>query len=84
MKKCADKIDVVRQKEIFDDYYAMTNWTQKTLFLRSLSQTSLLRKQLNPILNMKERKHVSKILSSRSQWKKTSSMFNFFDKNVKH
>lgn len=32
---CSSKIDVVRQKEIFDSYYQHMNWSQKTLFLRA-------------------------------------------------
>lgn len=33
--ECASKIDVMRQKEIFDIFHKITNWTKKTLYLRS-------------------------------------------------
>lgn len=59
-KKCADKIDVIRQKEIFDDYYALPNWTQKTSFLFSLAERHSLKKRYNPILSVKKRNHSSK------------------------
>lgn len=32
---CSSKIDVVRQKEIFDSYYQDMKWSQKTLFIRA-------------------------------------------------
>lgn len=31
---CSHKIEVVRQKQIFDSYYQQMSWTQKTLFIR--------------------------------------------------
>lgn len=34
-KNCPQKIDVNRQKEIFDSYYNEYDWSQKTLFIRS-------------------------------------------------
>lgn len=32
---CSSKIDVMRQKEIFDSYYQNMKWSQKTLFIRA-------------------------------------------------
>lgn len=37
---CSTKIDVVRQKEIFDAFYQNADWTQKTLFIRTSVKTS--------------------------------------------
>lgn len=54
-KHCADKIDILRQKELFDAFYAMENWTEETLFLRTLATRNPVRKTLNPIKNI--RKH---------------------------
>lgn len=56
MRKCANEIDVVRQKEIFDDFYAIPNWTQKTLFLRSLATKKAVKVNLNAIQCEKNRK----------------------------
>lgn len=37
-RKCADRIDVIRQKQIFDAFYSLKDWTQKTLYLRSVTK----------------------------------------------
>lgn len=52
---CANKIDVLRQKELFDAFYALPNWSEKTLFLRSLATRMPVRKSLSPIMNIKKR-----------------------------
>lgn len=35
-KKCEKKINLSRQKEIFDVFYSLNGWSQKTVCLRSL------------------------------------------------
>lgn len=35
-KNCVKKISVVRQKQIFETFYDLKNWSQKNLYLRSL------------------------------------------------
>lgn len=52
---CANKIDVLRQKELFDEFYALPNWSEKTIFLRSLATRIPVRKNLSPIMNIKKR-----------------------------
>lgn len=57
-KNCPTKIDANRQKEIFDTFYQKSNWTQKTLLIRSSIKTSpVLKKksELFPILSLKKR-----------------------------
>lgn len=44
-RECPNKIDVDRQKEIFDTYYNELNWSQKTLYIRSSIITKKLRKR---------------------------------------
>lgn len=44
-----------RQNQIFSAYYNLENWTQKTLFLRTLTKTVKTKENLNPKINLKER-----------------------------
>lgn len=55
-RKCAENINGSRQEEIFSAYYKFENWTQKTLFLRSLTKTISLKENLNPKISLKEKK----------------------------
>lgn len=59
-RECALKIDVLRQKEIFDEYYEMSNWNEKTTFLRSLAEKISVEMDLNPIISLKKRCSTSK------------------------
>lgn len=55
---CSTKIDVARQKEIFDSFYQKSNWTQKTLFLRTSVKTSPVaakKSELFPLMPIKNR-----------------------------
>lgn len=57
-KKCAEKIDIVCQKEIFDTFYNSYNWTNKTLFLRSCitrHAPSVRKHAMCPIIPLKKR-----------------------------
>lgn len=71
-RNCATQIDIVRQKEIFDQYNAFKSWNQKTTFLRELVVRKKRDKEdVNPTIQLK---------------KKTSSFSCFFsdDQGVKH
>lgn len=59
-KKCAEKIDVYEQKEIFTKYWNLRNWSSKVQFLRALVKTSAVRENLNPIIQVKKRQQISK------------------------
>lgn len=37
-RKCADRFDVLAQKDIFEKYYNLNNWSNKTEFLRSIGK----------------------------------------------
>lgn len=55
---CAHKINVVRQKEIFDCYYQQMNWTHKTMFIRGhVKRLPVKTKKCQnyPLLQMKSR-----------------------------
>lgn len=34
--KCVEKIGTIRQKQIFESFYGLENWSKKTLYLRSV------------------------------------------------
>lgn len=55
-RKCPQNINCNRQKEIFDSYYKLQNWTEKTLYLRSLTKTTSAKENLNPIISLKQKK----------------------------
>lgn len=54
-KKCAELIDVARQKLIHNSYYNLKNWSQKTLFLRSIVKIVPSKENLNPVKNVRNR-----------------------------
>lgn len=71
-RNCAAHIDIVTQKELFDKYYALKSWSQKTKFLRELVVRKKSDKEnINPIIQLK---------------KKASSVSCFLsdDQSVKH
>lgn len=48
-RKCAVKINIARQKAIFETFYGLQNWSTKTLFLRSLMKSRPTKEDLNPV-----------------------------------
>lgn len=60
-RKCAEKIDIVRQNEIYNVYYNESLWMQKTMFIRSSVTTSApikKRSEWLPIIPLKEKKNI--------------------------
>lgn len=58
--ECALHIDVLRQQQIFDHYYYSSNWTEKTVFIRSNvseSEVKCRKSEKNPIIPLKKRLH---------------------------
>lgn len=53
---CADVIDVNRQKEYFDHYFSLANWSQKTIFLRAIIE----KQPVKPVKTLRSRNFVSK------------------------
>lgn len=68
--KCAEKITVERQLEIFSSYYHLSNWMNKTTFLRGCVSRKINKKKmendLQPITCLKNRnyKHIYKLKDS--------------------
>lgn len=54
-KDCAELIDVVAQKDIFDQFYSLPNWSEKTQFLRSIAKRECVKENLNPRIGVKKR-----------------------------
>lgn len=54
-RKCSQHINSERQKRIFNTFYELQNWTQKTLFLRTLFKRAQVKENLNPIINLAKR-----------------------------
>lgn len=52
-KKCAQKVDVCNQEEIFEKYKKCKDWPEQTLFLRSLISAKPTTKKLDPIIDTK-------------------------------
>lgn len=54
-RKCAERIDVVRQKDIFDAFICM-KWSNKTIFIRNIVTRKRVEKEnLDPIIKLKKR-----------------------------
>lgn len=68
-KKCADSIDVIAQKDIFDQFHDLPNWSEKTTFLRSIVNRECVKKNLNPRIGMKKRNNFSHYYLSDSNGK---------------
>lgn len=48
-RKCVENINVSRQRQIYDTFYSLQNWTQKTLFIRSLVKIMPKKDNLNQV-----------------------------------
>lgn len=48
-KKCAEKINVKRQNEIFETYYKLKDWSKKMMFLRTMVKVEPSKPNLNPV-----------------------------------
>lgn len=59
-KNCSQNIDCLRQEEVFNTFYRLENWTQKTLFLRTLVKSTNVCESLNPVINQRERNFTNK------------------------
>lgn len=57
---CPTHIDVLRQKEIFDEYYGCGKWSTKTIFLRTPATKIDAKENLNPLKSLSKRKNIHK------------------------
>lgn len=58
-KDCANLIDVVKQREIFDQFHGLEKWSEKTEFLRSIVKRAEVKENLNPHIGVKNKKKFS-------------------------
>lgn len=73
--KCHEKIDVVKQKEIFNHYYNdLSNWSAKTKYLRSLVERKPTKENLLPRINVKKKRFLVRILFNRWFGEKATSV----------
>lgn len=56
-RNCANAIDVLTQKEIFDKYHGMTEWSEKTKFLRSIAKREPVKENMNARVNLKTKNY---------------------------
>lgn len=54
-KKCAEIIDVINQKDIFDQFYGYSTWSERTNFLRSIVNQNSVKENLNPRINLRSK-----------------------------
>lgn len=75
-KECANKINVMRQKEIFETFYDFKNWSQKTMYLRSLIKSVPKEEDLNPVTRVEKRtKHNYYLISSNGEHEEVCYQF---------
>lgn len=56
-KKCAERIDVLKQQEIFENFNKLNDWPSQTRFLRALISTHATKEKLDPIIDTKEKEN---------------------------
>lgn len=59
-RNCSQYIDESRQKGIFNSFYNLRNWTEKTLFLRTLAKRFGAKENLSPMIKLKNRQFSNK------------------------
>lgn len=59
-KMCAERINALRQGQIFKCFYELKNWTQKTLYLQKCVKKVAAKENLNPVIRLKERNSANK------------------------
>lgn len=58
-RKCAQNIDIVRQKEIFDKFYALKTWSERVKFIRSVvDRKKCDSEKIIPLIKLKERNFI--------------------------
>lgn len=56
-RNCANAVDVLTQKDTFDQYHRMTNWSEKTKFLRSIAIRERVKENTNARVSLKEKNY---------------------------
>lgn len=76
-KNCAELVDVIDQKEIFDQFYGYKKWSEKTEFLRSISKRESVKENLHPRINLKNRDFFSTYYFSNASGEKQRVCLSF-------
>lgn len=59
-RRCADRVDVLAQKDIFENYHGLKSWSEKTKFLRSIVKRDPVKdNESNVRVNLKKRDYFS-------------------------
>lgn len=56
-KNCANAVDVLTQKDIYEKYYGMEKWSEKTTFLRSISIREPVKENINARVSLKNKNY---------------------------
>lgn len=56
-RNCANVIDVLTQKDIFEKYHGTAKWSEKTKFLRSISKREPVKENINARVSLKKKNH---------------------------
>lgn len=56
-KKCAERIDILKQQEIFENYCKLNDWPNQTRFLRALISSRPMKENLDPINSSKKKEN---------------------------
>lgn len=56
-RKCAEKIDILRQRDIFNKFSGLKSWSSKVKFIRAIVKAYPVKENLNPIVQLKKRKN---------------------------
>lgn len=54
-KKCAERIDILKQQEIFEEYNKLNGWPAQTRYLRALISSRPTQENLDPIISTKQK-----------------------------
>lgn len=83
-RKCSENIDILRQKELHQQFYSLRNWAAKTHFIREIiAQTKTEKENLNPVLQLKKRKFHCKCFLTDDAGKKHPVCLSFVSKLLK-
>lgn len=53
-RNCASAVDVVIQKDTFEKYHGLPNWSEKTKFLRSIAIREQVKENANARVSLKK------------------------------
>lgn len=73
--KCAEKIDVTDQKRIYETFYNLKNWSEKTLYLRSLVKNTTKKENLDPVKINSKRKYTYFVINSKNEHQRVCLQF---------